>query len=420
MAGVSPSNNTFLTPSAITKRALPLFINTNAFLGSIDRQYSDEFAKTGAKIGSNLRIRLPSDFTVASGPALAPQAVTQQQTNLTVTSQMHVDIAISSAEMALDVMEFDELILKPAMNRLAGYVANDVMSLVNTIPNAVYNVSGGNIVTPNQTTIAKAKAKLLQSSAPNEDIIAVFEPGSMANVGTQLTGLFNPTGRISEIFDSGEVVGPALGISKYMSDQLIPTTVVGGSATAAQMPTVNGAGQSGNTIVVNAPAGGASINVGDIITIAGVYQVNRVAKNVSARLRQFVVTQAFTGGTSTTLSVYPALNPLGAGNADVAFATVNASPANGAQISMVLPSGQSIVQNFAMHKKAFTLATVDLPLYDKGVVDSARENYSGISMRALQTYYPQTDQLIMRLDVLYGYAALRPEWAVMIPDVASQ
>lgn len=410
--------NTFLNPDMITKRALPLFVNTNAFLKNIDKQYSDQFARTGAKIGDNLRIRLPSDFTVASGPSLSPQAITQINTNLTVSNQEHVDIVIDSADMALKVEEFDDLILKPAMNRLAGKVASDVMSLANTIPNiSAYYSSGSTVGTPVQRTLAGAKAQLLLNSATDGDMMGVFGPNSMANISSQFSGLFNPTGRISEMFDSGEVVGPAFGISKYMNDQLVPIFTTGGSTTAADMPTVNGASQTGTSITVTAASSGASLNVGDIITIAGVNAVNRVTHTDTGFLRTFVVTAAYTGGTGTSLSIYPAITPLGSGGADAAFATVVNSPASGAQISVVMAGGQTIVKNFIMKKTAFTLATVDLPMYEKGVVDAARETYDGISMRCLRTYYPQTDQLILRLDVLYGYAALRPEWACVVPDV---
>jgi hypothetical protein len=407
--------NTFLNPDMITKRALPLFVNTNAFLKNIDRQYSDQFARTGAKIGDNLRIRLPSDFTVSSGPSLSPQSITQINTNLTVSNQEHVDIVITSADLALKVEEFDDLILKPAMNRLAGQVASDVMSLVNTIPNvSAYFSSGTTVGTPNQRALAGAKAQLLTNSATDGDMMAVMSPTSMANISSQFSGLFNPTGRISEMFDSGEVVGPAFGIQKFMNDQLVPVVTTGGNGT---LPTINGAGQTGTTLTVTAATSGASLNVGDIITIAGVNAVNRVTHTSTGQLRTFVVTAAYAGGTGTTLSIYPALTPLGSGGADAPFATVDTSPASGAAISVVLAGGQTITKNFVMKRNAFTLATVDLPMYDKGVVDAARENYDGISMRCLRTYYPQTDQLILRLDVLYGYAALRPEWACVVPDI---
>jgi hypothetical protein len=40
------------------------------FIGSINRQYDDSFAKSGAKIGDTLKIRVPNQYTVRSGKTL--------------------------------------------------------------------------------------------------------------------------------------------------------------------------------------------------------------------------------------------------------------------------------------------------------------------------------------------------------------
>lgn len=410
-------SNSFLNTNALSKRAIPMFVNSNAMLGSMNRQYSDQFGKAGAMIGDTFRIRTPSDFTVASGPTLALQPIVQNSITLTVASQQQISIPITSAQLALNVEEFDELILMPAMNRMAGYVANDVMSLVNTIPNVTANIVSGAIASPTANTLARAKATLTNNSAPESDIMAVFSPDTMANAGTQLTGLFNPTGRISKIFDNGQVTGPALGISEYMADALVPQITTGG---VGNLPTINGAGQTGNVLTVTPNSTNpASLDVGDIIVIENVFAVNRVAHTPRASLRTLVVTAPYAAG-GTSLSVYPAITPLGSGGTDVAFATVTASPASGATISTVIPPGSTIAKGFAMHKNAFTLATVDLPDFNgHGVVEASAEVYSGVKMRCLKAYNPGTDQLYIRFDVLYGYAALRPEWATVIPDVVS-
>lgn len=46
----------------------------NLFLRNIDEQYSSQFGRDGAKIGTALRIRFPADYTVTDGPpiSLAP------------------------------------------------------------------------------------------------------------------------------------------------------------------------------------------------------------------------------------------------------------------------------------------------------------------------------------------------------------
>ena len=68
-----------------------------------------------------------------------------------------------------------------------------------------------------------------------------------------------------------------------------------------------------------------------------------------------------------------------------------------------------------MGKQAFTMATADLDL-PRGVHEAARENFGGVSMRMVSAYSVISDQFITRFDVLYGYAALRPEFATVIAD----
>lgn len=50
-----------------------VFNHDNLFLKNIDEQYQAEFGAEGAKIGSQLRIRLPKDYTVVDGPGLSIQ-----------------------------------------------------------------------------------------------------------------------------------------------------------------------------------------------------------------------------------------------------------------------------------------------------------------------------------------------------------
>lgn len=410
-------SNTLLTPQMVTKAAVPLFVNSNAFLGNIDRQYSDQFAQTGAKIGNTLNIRIPSNYVVSDGPTLAVQDNTQTDTPLTLSNQRHVDIAFSSAEQALSLMDFSELILKPAMNQLAAHVAADVMSVSNTVPNMVANgldfTGAGTLVSPNASTFNSARAQLAFNSSPMDNLSAVMDYETDVRTATSLQGLFNPTGRISEIFDNGEVKGPAVGIARWMADQAVQVTT---SGTIGTMPTVNGANQTGTSIAVSGSLG-TTLKVGDIITFEGVYAVNPLNYESTGKLRQFAVTSAYANG--TTIDIYPALVPASytSGLNTVQGATCTASPANGAVIYPGLPSATTYRRNLVYQKNAFTLATADLPIYGKGVVAAHRENYKGVSLRFLQSYDPTNDRLITRIDILYGYAGLRKTWAAIVPDV---
>lgn len=397
--------NNLLTISMITREAIELFVNSNAFIKNIDRQFDSEFGKGGAKIGSQLRIRLPNDYIVTSGPAASVQDTSEQQTVLTMATQQHVDVSFSTADLLLSLNDFSERILYPMMNNLAGAVAFNIMSQnAEAICNISANLDGANnILIPTSGTYLDAQATLAINSAPMMGHKIINDPRQEAQVVQSLSGLLNPGTAISEQYYEG-VMYRALGAMWY-SDQTVIKHTTGTSTTA----TVNGANQTGPNLVINALVG--TLNVGDIITIAGVNAVNRVTKQTTGELRQFVVTVAAAAG-ATTLVLYPSLIPAVAGNA-VQYQTVTASPANNATITPYLNASITYRKSFRYAPQMVTMATGDLPLPANKV--TARHRYDNVSMRSVTDYMIGTDQEITRLDVLYGSLAVRPEWGCIVP-----
>ena len=417
--------NSLLTTSKITRESVMLFLNSNLFIQSVDRQYDSEFGKKGEKIGSQLRIRLPNDYTVTKGPAMSAQDTAEVQTVLTVATQAHVDLTFTTADLYLSIDDFGERILEPAMNNLAGAVALDLANMAetgfiaasNSMPasplvantggacNAVGNFSGATLLNPTLTQILSAKAYLEDNSAPTGKRKIVWDQWSEARIVGALAGQYNPQARISKQYEDGQMKH-AVGFDHFMDQTVIKHTT--GSFTSG---TVNGANQTGNTITVNAITG--SFNIGDIITFAGVYSVNRITKQTTGNLRQFVITAAAPSG-STSLSIYPAITPPTAGGSAVQYQTVTASPANSAAITMFVAPNTTYRKNIAFAPEAITMATGDLPLPPN--VDAARAQYDGISLRMVNQYIVGTDQEAHRVDALYGGLLVRPEWTVCIAD----
>jgi hypothetical protein len=388
----------------ITNEAVRLFSQTNAFLRTVNRQYDDQFARSGAKIGSTLRIRLPNDYVVNDGPAITPQGTNEQNTTLTVAKQKNVPVAFGAAERTLSLDDYSERILAPAVNRLAAVMAGDLMNVANSACNIVMNTDGSNnLISPSAKTWLQAGAALDQNLAPRLDRKIILDPVTQANTVSSLQGLFNPQVKISDQFETGLITRDTLGFD-WMMDQ---TTKVHTSGTFTA-GTVNGAGQTGNTLTVSAITG--TLKAGDIITIAGVNAINRLTGDDQAALRQFVVTADVASG-ATSIPIYPAIVP-----APAAFNTVTASPANGAAITLLGGASLKYRKNLAYFPEAFTLATADLEMPTSGVVESARAQFDGVSMRMITAYDIMSDNLITRLDVLYGFAAIRPEWAVIVAD----
>ena len=403
--------NSLLAINLITREAVRLWKNSNAFLQNVDMQYDDSFAVIGAKIGSALRIRLPNDFTVVTGPALSVQDTAEQSTTLVLATQKHVDVAFSTLDRTLSLDDYSRRVLAPMVNNLTGAVAVDIMSGVEGgICNIVANQdSGYNVLSPIASTYLQSGAVLDLNSAPLANRKIVNGPMTEARVVSSLTGLLNPASEISRQYGSGRMYD-ALGFL-WLRDQTAISHTTGSAAQGAN--SVNGAGQTGLTVTVNSLSG--TFAQGDIITFAGVYQVNRITKQSTGLLRQFVLTAPAAAG-STTLSIYPAIVPA-VGGQPVQYQTVTASPANGALINQALTLGATTTyrKNFAFAPEAVTLATADLEM-PHNVHEAARESFDGISMRMVTDYFIGTDQLITRLDVLYGYLWIRPEWAVVVAD----
>jgi len=424
--------NALLTTSRITREAVMLFVNSNALLANVDRQYDGDFGKAGEKIGSQLRIRLPNDYVPVKGPAASVQDTTEQQTVLTMATQAHVDVSFSTADMLLSVDDFRDIILKPMMNNLAGQVAVDVMGVFEYgyIPLPVVNGSnpiaaplsattGGScniapnyqsdnvtLTSPTSGTMLDARAILANNSAPGESGQRVFDPRTNARIVNSLTGLLNPATKISKQFESGEMMS-GLGYAAIFEDQ---TTIkhTTGTFTAG---TVSGGNQTGYTLTTGAITG--TLNVGDIITIAGVNAVNRVTKATTGELRQFVVTANVASG-ATSIPIYPAIIPPVNGNA-VQYQTVTTSPLTSATITLIIAPSTTYRKNIAFAPQALTMVSGDLPLPKN--VDAARAKYQNVSMRMATQWQVGTDQEVTRLDTLYGALMTRPEWSAIVPDI---
>ncbi|WP_336717543.1 P22 phage major capsid protein family protein [Asaia bogorensis] len=419
--------NNLLTIKMITREALRLYRNSNSFLKNVDTQYDSSFAKTGAKIGNTLNIRLPNDYVVGTGPTITPQGTQERQTSLSITNQFNVAMSFSSADLSLSLDDFSRRILAPAVNRMAGQVATTLMSTVDMATmggqgpaqHFVHNTDGsGNTISPTAATVLQGGAILTNNGVPEGTRrVAMVDPMTEARLVSGFSGLFNPQSKIGDQFETGLLSKNTLGFDWYR-DQ----TIIKHSTGTLSGVTVNGAGQTGNMLSVSVGSGGSlTLNPGDVFTVAGVNAVNYVTGASLGTPRQFTYTGTgpltIAGGSSGTVSVFPAITPTGSTpGAQVAYGTVTAAPASGAALTMVNTAGETYRTNLLYVPEAFTMATADLPMDSKQGVEMHRESYDGVSMRMAQQYNIMTDQFITRLDVLCGMALLRPEWVVRMAD----
>jgi hypothetical protein len=396
--------NTLLTISMITKEALRILENNLAFTKRVNRQYDDKFAIEGAKIGYVVNARKPVRYIVTTGQALQLQDATETQVPVALTTQDHVDFQFSSADLALSVDDFTARFLQPAVSALANKIDAAGMALYWQIPNAV-GTPGTTPIT--LLTYLMAGVALDNNAAPQDEFrYVVLTPKMQAYIVDALKGLFSQASAISDQYIKGQM-GRSSGFAWAM-DQNCPTHTVG---TYSGTPLVNGAGQSGNSINSDGWGSGVTnLKKGDIVTFAGVFGVNPQSRNSTGDLQQFALTGDISDTTGAiALPIYPPIIASGP------LQTVTALPADNAAIVVLGATGTVSPVGLAFQKDAFTLVTADLPV-PKGVDMGSRvsDKQLGISLRIVRAYDINTDQWPCRIDVLYGWATLRPELATRI------
>lgn len=400
--------NTILTPTMITREALMLLENSLTFTKQVNRQYSNQFAQSGGKIGSTLNIRVPAQFTVSSGPSLSTQDFTETQVPLVVNQQKHIDVVFSSVELTLSIQDFSKRVLAPQIAQLANQIDQDGLALYKNVYNSV-----GTPGTANTTlsTFLQAGVLLDNNGAPRDvDARAiVLGPQGQADAVNGLSAFLNDQDTVGKQYKNG-TMGRAAGF-KWSMDQNVNAQTVG---PLGGTPAVNGAAQTGSSLVTNGwtASAAARLNAGDVFTIAGVFSVNPLSKFSTGKLQQFVVNSNVSsdGSGNATISISPAIITSGATQ------TVTGSPASGALITVVGAANSVTPVGLAFHESAFTFASVDLQDVSNFGAWGARvsDDQLGVSMRVARQYNISADTIPMRVDILYGWLAVRPQLACRI------
>ena len=413
--------NNLLTISKITNEALMVLENELTFTSEVDRNYDDQFAVVGAKIGNTVNVRRPGRFIGTVGPALNVEDFNETSSPVTLSTQFHVDTQFSTQDLALSLDMFSDRVLKPAVATIANRIDRDGLSMA-TLNTA--NIVGTPGTPPTGLiTYLTGQAYLDSEGAPRDGRRScIVEPFTSATIVDSLKGLFVPQEAIGEQYRKG-LMGRDSGGMNWKLDQNVVSQSFGfWTGSSAGSITVNGANQglssgwaSSSTINITATATG-TLNAGDIINFANVYAVNPQNRQAygSNKLRNFVVKSAVAltnGNTSVTIS--PALIYGGQ------FQNVTASPAASAAVTPynigVSSNSTYSPQNIIMHRNAFTLAIADLEL-PEGVhfAGRASDKEIGLSMRIVRQYTVNNDSIPTRLDVLYGWAPLYPELACRV------
>ncbi len=393
-----PATNTLLTINMITAKALAILHQRCNIIGAVNREYDDSFANSGAKIGTTLRIRLPVQYTVSTTPALSLQNTGETQVSLPITNQYHTDFSFSSSELTLSIDDFSARYIEPAIAVLAAKLESD---FVNQMWPQVWNQVGTAGAAQTFKTVLQSRKLLLDNLTPqSKQWLLRINTQDNVDMVDSLKGLFQSSTEIRTQYTDG-VMGVSGGYEWAENTHL--TTQTRGAESGAYTTAVVANQNTGNTLAVITGTGAG--NAGDVFTIAGVFRCHPETKISSGVLQQFVLTAAYAGG-GGNMAIAPAINGVAGSPQQNVVTTANATAALTFMNTASTPTGLSL----AFAPDAFTFATADLVM-PGGVDMASRVVKDGISMRAVRQYSISDDTFPIRIDVLWGCAALRPQLA---------
>jgi hypothetical protein len=395
--------NSLLTIDMITRESLRIAHEKTQFIATTDRQYDDSFAKTGAKIGSTLRVRKPNQYKRTTGSrVMSVQEQNEQNGTITVATQDHIDMSFTSVELALDLDEFSQRYIEPAVSVLISGIEADYIAYATKATAQVAGTAGTPLT--DLVAVGAARAKLNQQLAPKDgNRFIQCDSVAMGGMVNGLKGLFQDSEQIRKQYREG-MIGRTAMADWYENDRM--WTMPNSGDVAGE---INGGTLTSGITSLTVDGFTAAPVAGMVFTIEGTYDVHPETKVAYPHLKQFTVTSA----TTTTINFTPAVIW------DTTDPRQNCSgqPTDNDDITFVGSASTNYAQQLMYHKDAFQFVTADLPLMG-GADKCVRRQSEGLSMRVWQDGDIRNDELLMRIDILYGFAALRPEWACRIIGAA--
>lgn len=414
--GTSQGNtpNYLAVTQMVANMTLAMLKNNMVVLPLANRQFDDEFAKKGMKIGDSVSVRLPLQFQGSRGPNLNVEGMQAPLVNVKISTQYVVGMEYSSYEQLLSLDFLKERAVNPAMLTIANAIDSDLLSLAVQFP-GVSGVAGSGSYA--RSVISGAVQTLDNNAVPVKGMKRNMVVNSPTEQGfkNQNATLFNNPSRISDEFDTGRMTTQD-GFSWSM-DQNVASFTAGPQGGT---PVVNGASQTGTNVVTNGwtASVGLRLNQGDIVTFAGCYDVNPInnatgTKTVLTGLKKWVVTAPVNsdGAGNATIPVIGASASADSGiTVTGAYQNCSASPSNGGAVTVLTgTSNQVSAQNFFFVKDALCYVAAKLPdVSAEGAACSfARDPELGLEIRVSTQWNIMSDIKVMRIETLGGVSVLR-------------
>jgi len=382
------------------------------FISNVDRQYDKFFAKDGAKIGDTLRVTYPVQYSTFSGPVMTVQDTIEREGTVVQASQKGTAFRFTSKEMTLDtskpkeVEAFTRDRIYPAMAQISAEIEAEGLSIcTKAVANTV-----GTAGTP-LTTLeipGLARARLNQKIAPKTDRIYMLDSVTMSQIVNGSSGYFNDSKEVSHGFKEGFYKRTSMADWYECEKMYVHTngSDVTISTDAAALVV------DGSDVIDFHTLTAAQVALGSVFTLAGVYDVHQETKLPLGYLKQWSLKSG--GATTGSSTLYEKIYLTGPYKNCGTITGADLTPAafNAAVMTFVGLASTSYREGLMFSPKAFQFVSAPLASISPNPEEFTTKSFEGLSVSVARQMDITNYRQVFRLDVLYGWAALRPEWAV--------
>ncbi len=366
--------NTFLTPSIIANEALMVLKENLVMANLVHRDYSKEFVG----VGDTITVRKPAKFVAKNFVGrIEEQDISEGKVDVKMDRFRDVSVNVTSKEMTLDIKNFSEQVITPAMRSIA--VAVDADLIATGIQGAVATVTKGQDAAKPIKDIAKVGAYLDMFKAPANDRRLVLNPIHKVDYVTDDI-MSNVAASGSSETLRNALLGHVYGMDTYMTQNAPYSAagILGEAGTATEYKVTGTAGKS-TVSLSEVKTATATVKKGDCFIIDGyIYHFAEDGKAASGAIENIALDQPihkdFNAETATAITAPTSLG---------------------------------------FHRNGIALVTrsLELPMGNK---NSYIASADGLAVRVVFDYDSETKKDRISFDILYGIKTLDSDLLVKL------
>ncbi|GAA3956750.1 hypothetical protein GCM10022384_07330 [Streptomyces marokkonensis] len=232
--------NTFLTPDTIARRALATLYETTHMAQLVHRDYEADFA---GRVGDTITVRKPATFVANEfnrATGIVPQNATESGFPVVLNHLPDVSFTVTTEQLNLEIQDFGEQLLDPAMEAIAQKIDRDLLALRDDVTQTVgavaedplgenHNYTDGHYPWSDSRVLIEAGAVLDTKNVPQADRNVVVGPRTKARwVAEKIWRAANERGSTVGLTEA-QFGARASGFTPYMTQNIagpaeVPTT----------------------------------------------------------------------------------------------------------------------------------------------------------------------------------------------------